>query len=112
MSRATAAAGQSSDLAGSSAAGLAGYLGRSAQPLTSLVFLLPFIVVYELGTRFLLTDPVKGTQHIVAFTMMQKFFAFFGAYVQLLPAMAVVSILIAWHLARRDAWTINLPTLV
>jgi hypothetical protein len=90
----------------------AGYLARSARPLTSLVFLLPFIVLYELGTRLLLSDPVKGTQHIVAFTMMQQFFALFGAYGRHLPALAVVAILLAWHIARRDAWSVSLPTLV
>jgi hypothetical protein len=89
----------------------AGYLSRSARPLTSLVFLLPFIVIYELGTR-LLSDPVKGTQHIVAFTMMQQFFALFGAYGRHLPAMAVAAILLAWHIARRDAWNVSLPTLL
>jgi hypothetical protein len=89
----------------------AGYLARSARPLTSLVFLLPFIVIYELGT-WLLSDPVKGTQHIVAFTMMQQFFALFGAYGRHLPAMAVAAILIAWHIARRDAWSVSLPTLL
>src|SRR5688572_16856790 len=113
MSRATAAGGTSASADGAaSAAGLGGYLGRSAQPLISLVFLLPFIVVYELGTRLLLTDPVQGTQHIVAFTMMQKFFGLFGASGQHLPALAVVSILVAWHVARRDAWAISPPTLL
>jgi hypothetical protein len=114
MSRAsTTSASRSSR--GSRAAGdgglLTGYLARSARPLTSLVFLLPFIVIYELGTR-LLSDPVKGTQHIVAFTMMQQFFALFGAYGRHLPAMAVVAILLAWHIARRDAWSVSLPTLL
>jgi hypothetical protein len=89
-----------------------GYLGRSAQPLTGLVFLLPFIALYEVGTRFFLTDPVEGTQHIVAFTMMQDFFALFGAYGQHLPALALTGILFAWHLARKDAWSIRLGTLL
>ena len=89
-----------------------GYLARSAGPLTSLVFLLPLIFIYEVGTRLLLSDPVKGTQHIVAFTMMQQFFALFGAYGRHLPAMAVVAILLSWHIARKDAWNVSLPTML
>jgi hypothetical protein len=92
--------------------GSAGYLTRSARPLTSLVFLLPFIVIYELGTRFLLTDPVQGTQHIVAFTMMQRFFALFGATGRHLPALAIAAILLSWHIAKKDRWALSLPTLL
>src|SRR3954462_11263960 len=92
--------------------GLPGYLNRSARPLTSLVFVLPFIVIYELGTRLFLTDPVQGTQHIVAFTMMQRFFALFGATGRHLPALAIVAILLSWHIARKDRWAISLPTLL
>jgi hypothetical protein len=108
MSRA-AVAGGSANLAESGNAA-ATYLSRSTRPLTSLVFLLPFILLYELGTRILLTDPVQGTHHIVAFTLLQRFFALFGATGRHLPALAVVSILLAWHVAKKDSWTISLPT--
>jgi hypothetical protein len=81
------------------------------RPLTSLVFLTPFIILYEVGTRLLLTDPVRGTHHIVAFTLLQRFFALFGATGRHLPALAVISILVAWHIAKKDAWTVSLPTL-
>jgi hypothetical protein len=87
-----------------------GYLARSARPLASLVFLLPFMVMYEVGTRLYLTDAVHGTQHIVAFTMMQDFFALFGAYGRHLPALAVVAILLSWHVARKDAWQVSPAT--
>lgn len=106
MSRAYAAGGES----GVAEAREVGYLGQSARPLTSLIFLLPFMVMYEVGTRRWLTDAVHGTQHIVAFTMMQDFFALFGAYGRHLPALAVVAILLAWHIARKDAWHISPAT--
>jgi membrane protease YdiL (CAAX protease family) len=112
MSRSTASAGDALQMDAPSPADIPGYLGRSARPLTSLVFLLPFIVLYELGTRFLLTDTVQGTQHIVAFTMLRRFFALFGASGRHLPALAVVAILLAWHIARKDGWSIKLGTLV
>ena len=110
MSRATPAAGGPDDVLAGPSGG--GYLAHSASPLSSLVFLLPFIVLYELGTRLLLTDPVQGTQHIVAFTMMQRFFALFGANGRHLPALAVVAILLTWHIARKDTWRVRFPTLL
>ena len=94
-----------------SPADIPGYLGRSARPLTSLVFLLPFIVLYEIGTRVLLTDAVQGTQHIVAFTLLRRFFALFGANGRHLPALAGIAILLAWHIARKDTWSVKIGTL-
>jgi membrane protease YdiL (CAAX protease family) len=86
---------------GGSAAGAPGYFQRSETPLTNLMFLLPLLAAYELGTRQFVLNP------IVAFSMMQRFFALFGATGKYLPAMAVVGILIAWHLARRDPWRVQ-----
>lgn len=42
---------------------------------------------------------------------MQRFFALFGATGQYLPAMAVVCILLTWHIARNDPWTVSPATL-
>ncbi len=112
MSRATAPAGDAGVEEVLDAGATAGYLGESARPLASLIFLLPFIILYELGTRLLLTDPVQGTQHIVAFTLLQRFFSALGATGRNLPALAVVAILLAWHIARKDKWTFKLTTLL
>jgi hypothetical protein len=109
MSRAPSAAG---DALGRFEPTGGGYLAVSARPLTSLVFVLPFILLYEVGTRVLLTNSIGNTQHIVAFTLLRRFLALFGATGQFLPALAVVSILIAWHLARRDGWSVSLPALL
>jgi hypothetical protein len=89
-----------------------GYLGESSRPLTSLIFLLPFVLLYEAGVRLLLSDPVQGTQHIVAFTMLQRFFAVFGATGQYLPAFSLVAILLAWHVARKDRWNVRFLALL
>src|SRR5262249_34662802 len=91
---------------------LAGYLSRSSAPLVSLVFLLPFVAVYELGTRLILADPVAGTPQVIAFTMLQRAFAPLGPSARHLPARALVSILFAWHLARKDGWTVRFSTLL
>jgi hypothetical protein len=90
----------------------AGYFERSERPLTSLLFLLPMIVVYELGTRFYAVSSGRAPEHIYAFTLMQRFFLMLGATGRLLPALAVAGILIAWHLARKDPWEFRPRTLV
>ena len=78
-----------------------GYFHRSETPLTNLMFLLPLLAAYELGTRQFVMNP------IIAFSMMQRFFAVFGATGRYLPAMAVVGILLAWHIARHDPWRVE-----
>jgi hypothetical protein len=86
-----------------------GYFDQSALPLASLVFLAPLIVLYELGTRWYASDPVSHVeQRIIAFSLMQQFFSLFGATGKYMPAAAVVAILVAWHIARNDAWTMHL----
>lgn len=93
--------------------GARGYLYQSELPLTSLVFLIPLIVAYEVGTRYFTTAVRHGhEQQIIAFTMLQDFFRLFGVHGQHLPAIAVATILLAWHLARNDKWHVNLSTLM
>jgi hypothetical protein len=91
-----------------------GYFTRSELPLASLAFLLPLIVLYELGSRYVVAagDPQHSEHRIIAFTMMRDFFNLFGATGKYLPAMAVIGILFTWHLARGDSWRIDAPTLL
>ncbi len=91
----------------------AGYLQRAQLPLASLVALLPLIILYEIGTRYFAFDPSHQVeQRIIAFTLLQRFFALFGATGQYLPAMAVVGILLTWHIARNDPWTVHPSTIL
>jgi membrane protease YdiL (CAAX protease family) len=95
----------------------AGYQEHSSSPLVSLVFVAPLILIYELGTRSALPVAAAdghlagGAQHVIAFNLLQQFFALFGATGRSLPAMAVASILLAWHVARQDRWRIRWQTL-
>lgn len=90
-----------------------GYVRRATLPLPSLVFLLPMIVIYEVGTRYFTTAARLGEdQQIVAFSKMQEFFDLFGATARHMPALAVVGILLAWHIARNDVWQVKLSTVV
>jgi hypothetical protein len=89
------------------------YLSRSIQPLQSLLFLLPLIIFYELGTRLFASDPSRHTeQRIIAFNLLQDFFRFCGASGRYMPALAVVGILLAWHIARNDPWQADWRTLL
>jgi hypothetical protein len=83
------------------------YLEQSELPFTSLVFLLPLIAAYEVGTARYLSDPVYGTQHIIAFSLLNRFFQMLGATGRHLPALAVVGVLLAWHIARNDGWRVR-----
>ncbi len=107
MSRATAARGGAASNAPAQAA--SGYFQCSELPLTSLAFLLPLIILYEVGTRYFASDPAgHSEQRIIAFNLLQQFFHFFGASGRYLPALAVVGVLLSWHIARRDGWQVNL----
>src|SRR5262245_47613572 len=88
------------------------YLQRAELPLASLAALLPLIILYELGTRYFTFDPAHQIeQRIIAFTLLQRFFELCGATGKYLPAMAVVCILLTWHIARNDPWKVRPSTL-
>src|SRR5450432_3823081 len=86
-----------------------GYFQRSELPLASLAFVLPLIVLYELGTWYFASDALHhNEQRIIAFNLMQQFFHLFGVSGRYFPAMAVVGILLSWHIARGDGWQVDL----
>ncbi len=76
-----------------------GYLQRSELPLTSLVFLLPFLLLYEIGTRNMSAD-------IIAFSWFQDFFHLLGANGRHLPPLGVIGILLGLHVYRGDPWSV------
>jgi hypothetical protein len=113
MSRAASRAGKSSpssrvkSSAGKSASAPLisnSYLQQSQLPLHCLVFLLPLMAIYEFFSPFF-------NQHIYAAKMMADFFRMLGATGRMMPALAVVSILLAWHIARKDKWAIQMNIL-
>src|SRR4051812_7082751 len=115
MSRATtadrAATGNAS-AARSNPPAAKGYFQRSELPLLSLAFLLPFLVIYELGTSYFASDPARHSeQRIIAFNLLQQFFHLFGASGRYLPALAVVGVLLSWHIARGDRWQLDVKHL-
>ena len=84
------------------------YFWSSELPLTALVFLLPMLIFYELGTHYYTSDWAQQTEtRVLAFTMTRRFMELFGANGRYLPSLAVVGILLAWHIARRDQWQLR-----
>jgi hypothetical protein len=88
------------------------YFQVSSQPLVSLAFLALPLAVYEVGTWWLAsrTGVATGVQ-ILAFSYVRQFLAMWGATAAFLPALAVVVILLAWHMVRRDRWRVPLGVL-
>jgi membrane protease YdiL (CAAX protease family) len=90
-----------------------GYFEQSSQPLTSLFFLFPLIVVYEVGTRWYASDPQGNVeQRICAFNVLQRFCSLWGADGVYMPAAAVIAMLLACHMLRRDRWTVRPDVLI
>ena len=84
------------------------YWECSQQPLQALLFLLPLIVFYEVGLRLFGTDPSIGDSHdIRARQLLFEFFDWFGINAYYLPSLIVVSVLLSWHVIRREAWRIH-----
>lgn len=82
-----------------------GYFARSQQPLPSLALLLPLLIAYEAGALWYAT-PTTGRQ-LSARSYLQEFLELFGAVGEYLPGLAVVVVLLAWHLVRRDRWKLE-----
>jgi membrane protease YdiL (CAAX protease family) len=76
------------------------YLKQSEGPLQSLVFVLPLVVIYEFGWRL-------GKPGVLAFSLIHRFFVFFGATSTFLPALLLVAILLTWHIASRGPWVVH-----
>jgi len=76
---------------------LAGYWELSQQPLQALFFLVPFIVLYEIGAVM-----YAHNIDITARLMLRSFFEWFGVAGYYLPGLVVVVVLISWHFARKD----------
>jgi membrane protease YdiL (CAAX protease family) len=90
------------------------YWEQSKRPLHVLVFLLPLIVAYELGLVLILQSD-QGIVSNVAHVTLLRFFnalgieALSGLY---LGGIAIVVVLLVWHLLLRDSWKLNGSTLL
>ena len=102
MSRKTRVAKSQAAEASRTPAGLVDtYLEATRLPLTSLAFLLPLLVVYE-ACALLLQPTIASTRNLVAANAIESLLAWFGPAGSWVPAIVLVSSLVAWHVLRRD----------
>ncbi len=82
--------------------------GLLARPLDSLIFLLPFILFYEVASWTTgHAALVSADDRVVAFQLMRIFFELFGATGMVMPGLAVVVILLATHAVSGQSWRIK-----
>jgi membrane protease YdiL (CAAX protease family) len=92
---------------------LSRYLDESQRPLPSLIFILPLLILHEWGVRHFSAQSGGLVEHrVAAFTLLVRFFHWCGGYNHHLPALAVVVILLVWHIAGGDPWKIRLRYLL
>lgn len=80
------------------------YWDRAQWPLQSLYFLLPILVLYEVGTLWYAPPGDERLPPIWAESLLDQFFNLFGVTGYYLPGVLVVVVLLCWHMTRRDPW--------
>jgi hypothetical protein len=83
------------------------YYHRVHRPLQCLIFITPLLLIYQIGALETRIDPSQAPRPVLAFFYLQRFFGLFGATGNYLPLLAVVFILIFWHIARKDQWEVE-----
>ncbi len=85
-----------------------GYLDQTRRPLQSLVFLLPLVMVYEVGI-FLAYPPFSGKPptEVQARVLLNWLMSLFGATGYHLAGLIVVAALLGWHVLRKDPWRLK-----
>lgn len=88
-----------------------GYFGRSRTPLHVLVFLLPLIIFYEIGSAIWLAGSDGAlAQDIRARRIIAQLFDSFGIYGLYLPGILILVVMLIWHVLTRDPWRVRLKT--
>jgi len=84
------------------------YLERTSRPVYAIVFLLPFIIFYELGTILINTSILNQVQvRVVAFVWLQNLLRYLGTgwrFAWIAPPMMVVIILVGLQIASKKPW--------
>ncbi|MDP6381323.1 MAG: CPBP family intramembrane metalloprotease [Phycisphaerae bacterium] len=83
------------------------YLQRSMTPLHCLVFLLPFLVFYEIGLAFIRSHRINAA-HALMLTILK----WVGVSAYYAPAICVVVIFLIWQIAGRHSWKVRPATLL
>ncbi|MBN1844489.1 MAG: CPBP family intramembrane metalloprotease [Sedimentisphaerales bacterium] len=93
------------------------YLETTSRPLYALLFLLPAVVIYEVGTLLVNTAQVEQTlvqKRVVTFIWLIRLARWTGMrdyLVWAFPGLVVVILLLCWHLASRHEWNVKVTRL-
>lgn len=87
------------------------YWARSMRPLHVLVFLLPLLIAYEIGSVLYLRDATGARVSVSAYRLFGDFFQVFGLAGAFLPGIALVVVFMVWHVMVRDRWALDWRTL-
>ncbi|OPX24611.1 MAG: hypothetical protein B1H04_01800 [Planctomycetales bacterium 4484_123] len=82
-----------------------GYLQRTRQPLTCLLFILPMLAAYEAGAIFF-GHKLLANEHL------KELLGLFGATGWFLPPFLVVTVLFVWHVVSKQKWQADVRTLL
>jgi membrane protease YdiL (CAAX protease family) len=83
------------------------YARLSMRPLHILLFLVPFIAAYEVGSLLYLTGEGGTAETIRAHRILSEVFAWFGAGGLHLPAALTVVVLLVWQFLSGDKWAVS-----
>lgn len=84
------------------------YFDESRRPFAILVFLLPLVALYELGSALFLSDPERGVREsVAAYEIVSQFFRQFGVFGLYLPGIALVLVLLCQHLLSKERWRVS-----
>jgi hypothetical protein len=84
------------------------YWRLSHRALHSLVFVLPMVVLYEVGSIALLTNPATNVHETIrAKRLLEVIFGSMGVAGMLVGGAAVLSVLIVQHVLSRDPWRVR-----
>ncbi len=92
------------------------YLERTSRPFYSLIFVLPFIALYEFGTFYINTDVSNQSQiRVVAFVWLQNLLesiGFSGKYAWAAPPFAIIIILLSLQFTSGKKWKFSFSDLL
>jgi hypothetical protein len=89
------------------------YWTISSGPLHSLVLLAPLVVAYEIGSILHLTDPSEGERRSIhAENLLGDFFQLFGLAGLFLPGIALLTVLLVWHILSGARFRVNFSVVI
>ena len=83
----------------------AGYAKQTHRPLVCLAFIAPLLLLFQAGTAY------YGSS-LLAPQDLGKLLRYFGATAAYLPALLIIAVLMAQHLAKKDSWELHPLVLV